>query len=177
MIATKRRQVVLWVELEIGVIGRGIKENEFQCEVVVGDVEGRIDLPVMAISEFPRRRGLTARPKGEVFPVIEPGIAVLAARQHKFLHKGLLQIYLIGRDQVRPAIGITHLYAIIAVGPLPSDRMGSPLHCLPEGHHFRLNGDIHIGDFTLAIRMDPVHDFKVEADRLIEMRDFPSISL
>lgn len=168
---------MLWVELEIGVIGRGVEEDQSQCNLVVGDVEGRIDLPVMAISEFPRRRGLTARSKGEVFPVIEPGIAVLAARQHKFLHKGLLQIDFIGGDQRRPAIGVTHLYAVIAVGPLPSDRPGSLLHYLPEGHHFRLNGDIHIGDFTLAIRMDPVHDFKVEADRLIEMRDFPLVLL
>ena len=81
---------MLWVELEIGVIGRGVEEDQSQCNLVVGDVEGRIDLPVTAISEFPRRRGLTARPKGEVFPVIESVIAVLAARQHKFLHKGLL---------------------------------------------------------------------------------------
>ena len=168
---------MLWVELEIGVIGRGVEEDQSQCNLVVGDVEGRIDLPVMATSEFPRRRGLTARSKGEVFPVIEPGIAVLAARQHKFLHKGLLQIDFIGGDQRRPAIGVTHLYAVIAVGPLPSDRPGSLLHYLPEGHHFRLNGDIHIGDFTLAIRMDPVYDFKVEADRLIEMRDLPLVLL
>ena len=60
---------MLWVELEIGVIGRGIKENESQCKFHSFNIKRRIYLSIMTLQKFPRWGSLATRPEDEVFVV------------------------------------------------------------------------------------------------------------